>query len=324
MSVDRSFDGERPEKTEVRHVEQRQHPDEPIDPTAEIEPPGPGGERGRAATGEPLYLAGNLEGPTQPRMKDFGITDGDESTLVGPYAPDRPTDEVSGKSSGSSDTSGVAAADGEADIGQADASAPANVAVTTAESAAEDTADQHQARSDRGADMRLADRDGKDGENRDAGDGEDETTDANPVLSDPFDDGSEERDPVNEAGREGADAFGEGKPDGLIDVAVDDPAASALAERLNGWPSVRFDWDATEREFDAVSDLFVAQSKPADFQIGSTFRNQAKATFEAALKTGRTPYFHFEGPPRPQVIEKLAEYESRYGIKSVVDTKPLG
>jgi hypothetical protein len=58
--------------------------------------------------------------------------------------------------------------------------------------------------------------------------------------------------------------------------------------------------------------------------MGSAFRNQAKATFEAALQTGRKPYFHFEGPPAVGVISKLQGYGMRYGISPVIDTTPLG
>ncbi|WP_369126865.1 hypothetical protein [Amycolatopsis vastitatis] len=42
------------------------------------------------------------------------------------------------------------------------------------------------------------------------------------------------------------------------------------------------------------------------------------------MRSGRIPYFHFEGPPDPEVLVKLAEYERRYGIKAVVDIGPLG
>ncbi|MCZ4122653.1 restriction endonuclease fold toxin [Streptomyces sp. H39-S7] len=110
----------------------------------------------------------------------------------------------------------------------------------------------------------------------------------------------------------------------LVDVAKPDPAADALAERLGGVSRVRFKYDPAGREYDAISDRYVAQSKPAGFRMGSAFRNQAKATFEAAIKSGRTPYFHFEGPPEPGVISKIQEYGNRYGIQAVIDTSPLG
>ncbi|MFY1696356.1 RHS repeat-associated core domain-containing protein [Solwaraspora sp. WMMA2101] len=110
----------------------------------------------------------------------------------------------------------------------------------------------------------------------------------------------------------------------LIDVNIKDPAAQALAVRIHGRASVRFSGDPKGREFDAVSHLYVAQSKPANYQIGSSFRRQAQATFEMAIQTGRRPYFHFEGPPMPEVTRKLQEYGVRYGIQPVIDTRRLG
>ena len=109
----------------------------------------------------------------------------------------------------------------------------------------------------------------------------------------------------------------------LIEVNVKDPDADALAQRIGGEPRVRFELDPVGREFDAVSDKFVAQAKPANFQMGKKFRNQAKATFEMAISTGRRPYFHFDGPPQAGVIEKLKEYGSRYGVEPVIDLKKL-
>ncbi|MFI6782574.1 restriction endonuclease fold toxin [Micromonospora sp. NPDC050276] len=110
----------------------------------------------------------------------------------------------------------------------------------------------------------------------------------------------------------------------LADVNVNDPAATALAARIGGRPSVRFTDDPINREFDAVSHRFVAQSKPANFTLNKKFRDQVRATFEAAVRTGRVPYFHFEGPPGPGVIKKLQEYGARYGVQPVIDTKRLG
>jgi hypothetical protein len=108
----------------------------------------------------------------------------------------------------------------------------------------------------------------------------------------------------------------------LVKVNKPDPAADALAERIGGESRVHFESDG--REFDVISDAYVARSKPAGFRMGSQFRNQAKATFEAALQTGRTPYFHFEGPPESDVIGKLQSYGQRCGISPVIDTAPLG
>jgi hypothetical protein len=59
-------------------------------------------------------------------------------------------------------------------------------------------------------------------------------------------------------------------------------------------------------------------------QLGSAFRNQAKATFEMALQTGRTPCFQFSGEPGAGVLDKLAEYAERYGPEPVIDTEQFG
>ncbi|MGZ0199844.1 putative T7SS-secreted protein [Streptomyces sp. RM1] len=109
----------------------------------------------------------------------------------------------------------------------------------------------------------------------------------------------------------------------LVKVNKPDPAADALAERLGGESRVKFEHDPKGREIDAISDDYVAQSKPGGMQMGSALRNQAKATFEYAIQSGRTPYFHFDGEPGPGVIAKLQEYGRRYGIQPVIDTKPL-
>ncbi|WP_276204111.1 restriction endonuclease fold toxin, partial [Streptomyces albus] len=109
----------------------------------------------------------------------------------------------------------------------------------------------------------------------------------------------------------------------LQKVNKPDPAADALAERLGGESRVKFENDEKGREIDAVSDEYVAQSKPGGIQMGSQLRNQAKATFEYANQSGRIPYFHFDGEPGPGVIKKLKEYGERYGKEPVIDTTPL-
>ena len=110
----------------------------------------------------------------------------------------------------------------------------------------------------------------------------------------------------------------------LEKVNKPDPAADALAERIGGESSVKFSNDPAGREFDVVSDKYIGQAKPALKSYGEGWRNQTKATFEAAKATNRTPYFQFEGNPDPSVINKIAEYGQRYGIPYVIDTNPLG
>jgi hypothetical protein len=107
----------------------------------------------------------------------------------------------------------------------------------------------------------------------------------------------------------------------LVKVNKPDPAADALAQRIGGESRVRFANDG--REFDTISDLYVAQSKPALQQVNKSVRDQMKATFEAAKETNRSVYYHFEGQPSQSVINKLNEYSNRYGVKVVIDTKPL-
>jgi hypothetical protein len=109
----------------------------------------------------------------------------------------------------------------------------------------------------------------------------------------------------------------------LVQVNKPDPNADALAQRLGGQSRVKFSNDRAGREFDAVSDEFVGQTKPATKQLSQDMRDQFKATFEAARQTGKRPYFHFEGTPNPRVIAKINEYGARYNIKPVIDTKPL-
>lgn len=57
---------------------------------------------------------------------------------------------------------------------------------------------------------------------------------------------------------------------------------------------------------------------------GKSWRNQIKATFEAAKETGKKAYFQFEGEPSSEILRKIAEYAERYGVEYVIDTVPLG
>jgi hypothetical protein len=109
----------------------------------------------------------------------------------------------------------------------------------------------------------------------------------------------------------------------LVRVNAKDRAADLLADRIDGEASVRFA-NGPANEFDALSTEYVAQAKPADFTLNQAFRNQAKTTFEVAVRSGRTPYFQFDGPPGPGVLDTLSRYADRYGIEPVIDLTPLG
>jgi hypothetical protein len=109
----------------------------------------------------------------------------------------------------------------------------------------------------------------------------------------------------------------------LIGVSKRDADADALAERIDGLPRVRFDSDPSGREFDAVSDEFVGQSKPANYVFNKAGRAQAKATFDCAKETGRDVYYHFDGDPDSSVISRLEEYAQRYGVELHIDTTPF-
>lgn len=133
----------------------------------------------------------------------------------------------------------------------------------------------------------------------------------------------------NKPDDENPDESGGNPPDaprysgGLQKVNKPDAAADALAERLGGESRMKFDTDPIGREFDAVSDEYIAQTKPALQQVNKKVRDQMKATFEAAQQTGRKVYYHFEGEPAQSVIDKLHEYSQRYGIDVHIDTDPL-
>nr|WP_306511507.1 restriction endonuclease fold toxin [Streptomyces sp. HG99] len=109
----------------------------------------------------------------------------------------------------------------------------------------------------------------------------------------------------------------------LVKVNKPDPSADALAERLRGESRVKFENDPAGREFDAVSDTYVAQAKPANFQLGKAFRRQAQATFKMAGATGRVPYFQFDGAPGPGVVDAIRRYSQRYRLPAVIDTEPI-
>ena len=96
-----------------------------------------------------------------------------------------------------------------------------------------------------------------------------------------------------------------------------------LAERIGGESRVKFTNDPKAREFDAISNEYIAQAKPALSTLNKSVREQMKATFEAAKQTGKKVYYQFEGTPAQSVIDKLYEYSERYGVEVIIDTNPL-
>ncbi|MEL7306130.1 MAG: restriction endonuclease fold toxin, partial [Myxococcota bacterium] len=93
----------------------------------------------------------------------------------------------------------------------------------------------------------------------------------------------------------------------LKNVDMQDPHADALAKKLGGRSRVKFARDPDGQEFDVVSDVYFGEAKSAVRKVGSDFRNQAKNIFAAAKATGRKVYYHFDGEPGREVIDKLEE-----------------
>jgi hypothetical protein len=109
----------------------------------------------------------------------------------------------------------------------------------------------------------------------------------------------------------------------LIKSLKPDAKADKLAEKINGVSRVKFSNDPNGREFDAISDKYIGQTTSRQ-TIGSQWRTEAKATFEAAKTTGRTPYFNFEtGLPNDDYLRALERYKQRYGVDYIIDTDPL-
>ena len=107
---------------------------------------------------------------------------------------------------------------------------------------------------------------------------------------------------------------------GLEKAGITDDAADALANKLGGQSSVKFKNDPKAREFDTISDEFIAQAKTSGTQLSKSFRNQAKATFQAAKDSGKKVYYEFQNAPSGQVIDKLNEYSERFGVDIIIDT----
>lgn len=110
----------------------------------------------------------------------------------------------------------------------------------------------------------------------------------------------------------------------LVPTGDVDPAAQALAERIGGRPSIRIRGYG-DREFDAVSDRFVAQTtsstnaarNPHNF-LNRTRREQIRETLRAARETGREALFEFTtGSPAREVIDFIARNAERVGARFI-------
>ena len=115
-----------------------------------------------------------------------------------------------------------------------------------------------------------------------------------------------------------------GKSREIIQCNTKDAAADELAKRIGGQSRSAFADDPIQREFDVISDQYIAQAKPPLKCVNKTVRTQMKATFEAAKKYERKVYYQFEGIPSQEVLDKLYEYSERYGVEVIIDTEPLG
>ena len=104
----------------------------------------------------------------------------------------------------------------------------------------------------------------------------------------------------------------------LRKVNKPDVEADMLAKKLGGESRVKFDSDKSNREFDVVSDQYIGQAKEIN-NVGSSFRNQAKATFEAAQETNKKVYYQLNSDTNPEVIKQIKKYSERYKVEVVIE-----
>jgi RHS repeat-associated protein len=124
---------------------------------------------------------------------------------------------------------------------------------------------------------------------------------------------------ASEAGLAGRAAFR------VVATGDIDADAVALAKSIGGKASVRIEGltgSPAGREFDAVSDKFVAQTfssrnaalKPNNF-LSLSRRAQIRATLDAAKQTGKTAYFEFTGgTPDKTVTDFIQRNAERIGV----------
>ena len=100
----------------------------------------------------------------------------------------------------------------------------------------------------------------------------------------------------------------------LIKIPKPDAGADALATKLKG-QSTAFSNDPIRKEFDVISNEFIAETKEAMCSSKPAFRNQAKRAFEAARQTNRKVYFHFNGMPCRDVIRNFMSIKNGMALR---------
>ena len=114
-----------------------------------------------------------------------------------------------------------------------------------------------------------------------------------------------------------------GKSREIIQCNTKDAAADELAKRIGGQSRSAFADDPIQREFDVISDQYIAQAKPPLKCVNKTVRTQMKATLKQQ-KIRKKSLLSIEGIPSQEVLDKLYEYSERYGVEVIIDTEPLG
>jgi hypothetical protein len=107
-----------------------------------------------------------------------------------------------------------------------------------------------------------------------------------------------------------------------------DPASDALAKEIGGVASVRIDGYGN-REFDAVSDRYIAQTTDSESAVNRPHnfltisrRAQIRETLKAAKETGRVALFQFtNGAPAQEVMDFITRNAERVGAKFEIVVK---
>jgi RHS repeat-associated protein len=106
-----------------------------------------------------------------------------------------------------------------------------------------------------------------------------------------------------------------------------DTASRLLAARIGGRAQAGFEQirlpNGAVREFDSISDAFVAQTKRSGQTWGSSLRRQVDATIEAASRSGRAAYFHFQRGASATTRRQIRERAAARNVEVVIDEVPF-